>query len=182
MLHLLCGRRTDTPAAFSPPPPLRPLKSRPGRLDHSRCHEPSPAGAHGESRTAAQQRVSRGHGRYMHLRPRDDRRRVGRLVCRPSTSVVAKAQSALPRAKERDCFNSPTLRRAWPRDGPEAAICVQGVDIQCVLQFILIHAAGCALHRRTSRVIHRSKLFSFFVFSFRSSDQSESLHNKMFAK
>ena len=64
------------------------------------------------------------------------------------------------RAKERDCFNSPTLRRAWPRDGPEAAICVQGVDVQCVLQFTLIHAASCALHRRASRVIHRSKLFS----------------------
>ena len=54
---------------------------------------------------------------------------------------------------------SPTLRRAWPRDGPEAAMCVQGVDVQCVLQFTLIHAAGCALHRRTSRVIHRSKLY-----------------------
>ena len=61
---------------------------------------------------------------------------------------------------------SPTLRRAWPRDGPEAAICVQGVDVQCVLQFTLIHAASCALHRRTSQVIHRSKLFStFFAFS-----------------
>ena len=42
--------------------------------------------------------------------------------------------------------------------GPEAAMCVQGVDVHCVLQFTLIHAAGCALHRRTSRVIHRSKL------------------------
>lgn len=70
-----------------------------------------------------------------------------------------------PRAKECDCCNSPTLRRAWPRDGPEAAICVQGVDVQCVLQFTLIHAASCALHRRTSRVIHRSKLFLIcFVF------------------
>ena len=66
---------------------------------------------------------------------------------------------------ERNCkeqklrrLKSPTLRRAWPRDGPEAAICVQGIDVQCVLQFTLIHAAGCALHRRTSRVIHRSKL------------------------
>ena len=38
-------------------------------------------------------------------------------------------------------------------------MCVQGVDVHCVLQFTLIHAAGCALHRRTSRVIHRSKLF-----------------------
>lgn len=50
-----------------------------------------------------------------------------------------------------------------PSDGrglgmePEAAICVQDVDVQCVLQFTLIHAAGCALHRRTSRVIHRSE-------------------------
>ena len=40
-----------------------------------------------------------------------------------------------------------------------AAICVQSVDVQCVLQFTLIHAAGCVLHRRTSRVIHRLKLF-----------------------
>ena len=59
---------------------------------------------------------------------------------------------------------SPTLRRAWPKDGPLAAICVQSVDVQCVLQFTLIHAAGCVLHRRTSRVIHRLKLFLFFFF------------------
>lgn len=46
---------------------------------------------------------------------------------------------------------------------PEAAICVQDIDVQCVLQFTLIHAAGCALHRHTSRVIHRLELsFSFF--------------------
>ena len=38
---------------------------------------------------------------------------------------------------------------------PEAAICVQDIDVQCVLQFTLLHAAGCALHRHTSRVIHR---------------------------
>ena len=60
---------------------------------------------------------------------------------------------------------SPTLRRAWPKDGPLAAICVQSVDVQCVLQFTLIHAAGCVLHRRTSRVIHRLKLFLFVRFS-----------------
>ena len=34
-------------------------------------------------------------------------------------------------------------------------MCVRGVDVQCVLQFTLINAAGCALHRRTSQVIHR---------------------------
>ena len=71
---------------------------------------------------------------------------------------------------------SPTLRRAWPRDGPEAAICVQGVDVQCVLQFTLIHAVGCALHRRTSRVIHRSKLFST-TFSFLS-DKNDLIKKK----
>ena len=48
---------------------------------------------------------------------------------------------------------------------PEAAICVQDIDVQCVLQFTLIHAAGCALHRHTSRVIHRLEL----SFAFRSS-------------
>ena len=34
-------------------------------------------------------------------------------------------------------------------------MCVRDVDVQCVLQFTLVNAAGCALHRRTSRVIHR---------------------------
>jgi hypothetical protein len=41
---------------------------------------------------------------------------------------------------------------------PEAAICVQDIDVQCVLQFTLINAAGCALHRHTSQVIHRLEL------------------------
>ena len=96
--------------------------------------------------------VSKGHGRYVHLRPRDNPPRGGRRES-PGRS---------PTSKECDCFNSPTLRRAWARDGPEAAICVQDVDVQCVLQFTLVLAAGCALHRRTSRVIHRSKLFQKF--------------------
>ena len=37
-------------------------------------------------------------------------------------------------------------------------MCVQDIDVQCVLQFTLVNAAGCALHRCTSRVIHRSEL------------------------
>ena len=40
-------------------------------------------------------------------------------------------------------------------------MCVQDVDVQCVLQFTLVHAAGCALHRRASRVIHRSEVCIF---------------------
>ena len=38
---------------------------------------------------------------------------------------------------------------------PEAAIRVQNIDAQCVLQFTLLLAASCVLHRRPSRVIHR---------------------------
>ena len=56
-----------------------------------------------------------------------------------------------------DCIIRPSDRRGPGRD-PGAAMCVQGIDVQCVLQFTLINAAGCALHRCTSRVIHRSEL------------------------
>ena len=45
-----------------------------------------------------------------------------------------------------------------------AAMCVRSVDDQGVLQFTLILAAGCVLHRRTSRVIHRQELFLVFYF------------------
>ena len=100
------------------------------------------------------------------LRPRDQR-------------LVAKAQSATVKSKSCEGLKSPTLRRAWPRDGPEAAICVQGIDVQCVLQFTLIHAAGCALHRRTSRVIHRSKL-CFFFFVQRVCSRARSQSNNFF--
>ena len=44
-----------------------------------------------------------------------------------------------------------------------AAMCVRNVDDQGVLQFTLILAAGCVLHRRTSRVIHRQELCQFLV-------------------
>ena len=57
-----------------------------------------------------------------------------------------------------DCVSRPSDRRGPGRD-PGAAMCVQGIDVQCVLQFTLINAAGCALHRRTSRVIHRLESF-----------------------
>ena len=43
-------------------------------------------------------------------------------------------------------------------EAPKAAMCVQGVDDRCVLQFTSLHAVGCARHRRESRVIHRSEL------------------------
>ncbi len=96
-------------------------------------------------------------------------------VCISSHEVVSDCESSArqtePPAMGR---TSPTLRRAWPKDGPLAAICVQSVDVQCVLQFTLIHAAGCVLHRRTSRVIHRLKLFSFSLL-FQQSSSTKSL-------
>lgn len=102
-------------------------------------------------------------------RPEPDR------VCISSHGVVSDCESSArqiePPAMGR---TSPTLRRAWPKDGPLAAICVQSVDVQCVLQFTLIHAAGCVLHRRTSRVIHRLKLFSFSLL-FQQSSSTKSL-------
>ena len=39
-------------------------------------------------------------------------------------------------------------------------MCVRDVDARCVLQFTRVHAAGRALHRRASRVIRRSELFT----------------------
>lgn len=84
------------------------------------------------------------------------------------------AVPATPKALQREGGRSPpssgpgarllllsTLRQAWSRELPETAKCVQVVDVQCVLQFTSLLAAGCALHRRTSRVIHRSELLVF---------------------
>jgi hypothetical protein len=59
---------------------------------------------------------------------------------------------------------SQTLKQTWPRERPRAAMCVQDVDVQCVLQFTLSNAASCALHRLASRVIHRSEVGFSFVF------------------
>ena len=56
-----------------------------------------------------------------------------------------------------------TLRRtrSEPR-GARTAMCVQNTNDQCVLQFTLLLAAGCVLHRRTSRAIHHRELSSIF--------------------
>lgn len=48
---------------------------------------------------------------------------------------------------------------------PEAAICVQVIAAQYILQFAIVIALCCALHRFASRVIHRSEwLFKFYYF------------------
>jgi hypothetical protein len=49
---------------------------------------------------------------------------------------------------------------------PEAAICVQVIAAQYILQFAIVIALCCALHRSASRVIHRSEcLFIIFLYS-----------------
>ena len=40
---------------------------------------------------------------------------------------------------------------------PKAAICVQVIAAQYILQFAIVIALCCALHRFASRVIHRSE-------------------------
>lgn len=84
--------------------------------------------------------------------------------CEPQSRFSPTSQTQEPSATGRardDC--SRLVCKTDPQTGaaprvPEAAMCVQDVDARCVLQFTLIHAAGCALHRRTSRVIHRLEL------------------------
>lgn len=82
----------------------------------------------------------------------------------------APAADSHRRRRDRSHELSPTLRQAWPRARPGAAMCVRSVDDRCVLQFTLVHAAGCVLHRRTSRVIHRRELS--FSISSRNGDPS----------
>jgi hypothetical protein len=78
--------------------------------------------------------------------------------CRDATAQSARHAASTSNA--RDTRSSRDRHSTDPETGvasglPEAAICVQDIDVQCVLQFTLVNAAGCALHRHTSRVIHR---------------------------
>lgn len=93
---------------------------------------------------------------------RDDRANPSALE---ATQPAPSERRAVLRRPMREPLRAARDRRSTdPETGvasgmPEAAICVQDIDVQCVLQFTLVHAAGCALHRHTSRVIHRLELF-----------------------
>jgi hypothetical protein len=85
---------------------------------------------------------------------------------RSSSTIIEHLRLRRPQREQRDTHERLSTD---PETGvasgiPEAAICVQDIDVQCVLQFTLIHAAGCALHRHTSRVIHRLELSNVFTF------------------
>ena len=137
----------------------------------------------GESRLALEATGRKGRWWVPAARRSDRDRRA------TDTVPPRKAQSAGRRGRAQEERARPTHPRwfvfADPQTGvapgePEAAMCVQGVDVHCVLQFTLIHAAGCALHRRTSRVIHRSKLYFVFRFTLCAilSRKSYTLQNK----
>lgn len=68
----------------------------------------------------------------------------------------------MPVATIPDGCRSSDRRSHGLKPGPQ---CAFETSMFCYLQFTLIHAVGCVLHRSTSRVIHRSELF-FFVSSF----------------
>ena len=95
------------------------------------------------------------------------KRLAAKRIGRPSVLRLAVVSAATPNA--RDNRTPRDVLVTDPETGvasglPEAAICVQDFDVQCVLQFTLINAAGCALHRHTSRVIHRLE-WSLVLFS-----------------
>jgi len=84
------------------------------------------------------------------------------MRCKSATEAVTLRRSMREQNASRD------RRSTDPETGvasgiPEAAICVQDIDVQCVLQFTLLNAAGCALHRHTSRVIHRLEWLIVFI-------------------
>ena len=158
-------RREDGQAPPPPPrhPPTPTKEEEEGAAEgggeaSGQSRNSAPLAAAAASREARTENKDRG----LHLEPRSrggSKRPEGHLP--PPLSYESSARQKEPPAMGR---TSPTLRRAWPKDGPLAAICVQSVDVQCVLQFTLVHAAGCVLHRRTSRVIHRLKLCSVVLF------------------
>ena len=71
-----------------------------------------------------------------------------------TTRLIGDAATPARRDDERDRVRSDPETDVAP-GLPEAAIRVQNIDAQCVLQFTLLLAASCVLHRRSSRVIHR---------------------------
>ena len=102
------------------------------------------------------------------------KRQTTKQIGRPSVRVVV-VSTATPNARDNRAFRDVLVTD--PETGvasglPEAAICVQDFDVQCVLQFTLINAAGCALHRHTSRVIHRLEWSLVVLFSRESSRHS----------
>ena len=63
-----------------------------------------------------------------------------------------------------DIFVDPQANMATEKS--IAADCVQGFAAQFILQFTLVNALCCALHRSTNRVIHRSKIYLYSIIQY----------------
>ena len=87
---------------------------------------------------------------------RANHRTRGEPTCLSLTARRETGDAATPvrRGAERDRVCSDPETDVAP-GLPEAAIRVQIIDAQCVLQFTLLLGASSVLHRRSSRVIHR---------------------------
>lgn len=115
-----------------------------------------------ESRSSTGILHFKGHGLFLGTR-------VGRDTSTPS--FLAK--------EERHIVYS-TLRQTCSRDqGPRAPFAFKDSMIHCLLQFTLLIAVGCVLHRCVSQEIHRSELFSLiFYVSFDHSHHFDKLDGK----
>ena len=134
--------------------PTRHLRGRDTGTGRRHGESTEPPSAHCEVRHL--DRV--GHGVSSHTGNRSALEATERAEC-PLRRPRARPFLARGEARAGGAIASqPTLRQAWHRERTDAAICVQDVNVQCVLQFTLIHTVGCALHRHTSRVIHRLEL------------------------
>ena len=78
-------------------------------------------------------------------------------VAKPRAPGTARDDGTSP-SNLREAVKRPSTERG-PGSNRRAAMCVRSVDDQGVLQFTLIHAVGCVLHRRASRAIRRLQLF-----------------------
>ena len=63
----------------------------------------------------------------------------------------------------------PSDSRASNTQNVEGAICVRHISVSGALQFAVLHAVCCVLHRPASQVIHCSELFDRHYHHYRSS-------------
>lgn len=143
--------RESVVAGRPPPPPTEEDGPRPSRAGSRRTDHRQPHGRGGTPLAGRETDRARTDGLTL-----GGRGRLGALdapAAGAATHRPARRRAVGGGAGPID--GKATLGRAWPREEPGAAMCVRSVDDQCVLQFTLVLAASCVLHRRTSRVIHR---------------------------
>ena len=130
-------------------------QARGGGTDRSPSHRPPTARCYALATLDMGSPPTRGTGLYLR---RQSRQHEQPTMTAQGAPILHQPAGAGKARAEGTIASQPTLRQAWHRERTDAAICVQDVDVQCVLQFTLIHTVGCALHRHTSRVIHRLEL------------------------